>query len=84
MVACVRKRAQSVCRTGILLGTLYHTFDLIFRKARSAFDPDLPLVASDYVFSRYVDDSVCINIKCDINLNQPASRRRDSNEAEYA
>ena len=68
----------------VFLGIFEHFLDLRFIESRFCFDADFLLLARLEIFSRDMEDPVCIDIKGHFNLGHAARRWWDIGQIEPA
>src|SRR4030095_16456808 len=66
------------------LSVAHHPVDLVLCQSRRGSDGDLLFTTRTHVFSRHVNDAVCVNIKGHLYLRHTTRRRRNTNEVELA
>ncbi len=71
-------------RLGIFLGFAHHRFDILVRQATGCLNGDLLLFAGALVFGRHGNDTVCVDVKSNLDLRYTAWRGRDLFKIELA
>src|SRR5271165_860292 len=67
---------------GVRLSVLAELLHLVFRESAAAGDRDFLLFAGAEIFRGYVQDAVCIDVECHLNLRHTSRGRRNSIEME--
>ena len=68
----------------VRLGLLHHAVDFVLRETGRRGDRDVLLLSGRLVLRRYVQDSVRIDVECDLDLGNATRRWRNAHEVELA
>ena len=68
----------------IRLSISYHLLNVVVRKSTGAANDDVLLLSRSLVLGRYVENTIGIDIKRDLDLGNAARSRGDTNEVELA
>ena len=84
LVARVDELTSRLILGGVALRVPHQPIDVLLRESARTADGDLLLLAGRLVRRRDVHDAIRIDVKRDFDLRQPARRRRQTHQMEFA